>query len=60
MKLNYTGRTDFLLSDHYCDMENIYLYLPGCFLGDSWVFTGYFMGFQGNFKIISRVFICDS
>ena len=56
MKPNYTGRVAFLLSDHNYDMENAYLYWPGCSVGVSWVFSSYFMGLQEYLKIISRVF----
>ena len=43
----------FLLSDHRCDMENIYLYLQRCF----WVFFfGVFRLFHGYFKGTSRLF----
>ena len=53
MKLNYTERAVFLISDYHCNIKNKYLRLLGSFLGGSWVFQGYF-------KIISRVFSCDS
>ena len=57
MKRNYNGRAVFLLSDHHCDMENIYLSV-------SWALHGYFsaisLEYKGYFKIISRVFQCDS
>ena len=37
-------------------MENINLYLPGCFLGGSWLFQGCFKGtsrlFQEYFDVI--------
>ena len=56
MNLNYTERSVFPISDHHCDMENKYLYFPGCLLGDSGVFSGYFMGFsqmlQDDFKSV--------
>ena len=37
-------KSSFLQNDHYCDIENIYLYLPGHFWGGSWVVSGYFIG----------------
>ena len=46
MKLNYTGRAIFHPRDHYYDMKNMYLYLPGCFLGGSWVFFRLIPGFS--------------
>ena len=60
MKLNYTGRTDFLRSDHYCDMENIFMYIclgvswlvHGCLQAISWVFKGTSRLFQKYFVVI--------
>ena len=56
MKLNYTERAVFLISDHHCDMENKKIYYHGCFLGGSWGFPGYFMVvssiLQDYFKIV--------
>ena len=59
MNLNYTGRAIFHLSDHHCDMKNIYLYLPGWFLDGSFVF---FLLFHGFSMVFSDYFIfrCDS
>ena len=42
MKHNFTGRAVFLIGDHHCNMENVYL--PGCFFGGS-----------GGFQAISWV-----
>ena len=57
VNLDYTERAVFLISDHHCDMENKYLYLPGCYSGGSWVCLGYFMGVsrihQDYFKSVS-------
>ena len=53
MKLDYTERALFLLSDHHCNMKNIYLWLAGCFFGVSWVFLGYSMGVS---KILQEYF----
>ena len=53
-KLHWKSR--FSSSDHNYDMENTCLNWPGCSLCVSWVFSGYFVGFQEYLKIISRVF----
>ena len=37
-------------------MENICLYLPGYFLGGSWLFFGFLRVFHEYSKIISRMF----
>ena len=34
----------YSMSVFHCDVENIYLYLPGVLFGGSWVFFGCFMG----------------
>ena len=57
VNLDYTERAVFLISDHHCDMGNKSLYLPGWFLGSSWLFSGHFMGvsriLRDNFKSFS-------
>ena len=53
MKLNGTERAVFVISDHQCDMENIYSIFARVFLG--W-FMGVFKLFHGWFKANTRSF----
>ena len=57
MRLNYTERALFILSDHHYGMENIFPYLPrcflegsGCFQAISWVF------FKGDLRLFQEYF----
>ena len=57
VNIDYTEIAVFLIRGHHCDMGNEYLYLPGWFLGSSWVFSGHIMGIsrilRDDFKSVS-------
>ena len=63
MKLNYTKRRVFLMRDHHCDMENIYICLcvfrpfNGCSKNTSWLFQECFNVIIEHVIEVVRVFL---